>query len=231
MNTEDSHKLSETEPAEVVTRHRLPDRIYHWTMAVTVFVLLGTSFLPIVGIKFSWVLIHWVAGVILSVIVLIHIVRALFWQDRASMGLGRADIKGSVQAVKWVLRRRREPPDRPGKYPLLQKLYHHVIAVIILTLMVTGGLMMAKIDTPFWQRNPYFLSSDAWGWVYIAHDLTAMVVLAMVMIHIYFAIRPEKLWITKSMIVGWITRQNYLKHHDPEIWQAEDESSMKPGAD
>ncbi|MBT4718824.1 MAG: cytochrome b/b6 domain-containing protein, partial [Rhodospirillaceae bacterium] len=33
--------------------------------------------------------------------------------------------------------------------------------------------------------------------------------LAMIIIHIYFAIRPEKLWITRSMIWGWITRAEY----------------------
>jgi cytochrome b subunit of formate dehydrogenase len=221
VSTHISNSQSETEIADVVTRHKLPDRIYHWTMAVTVFVLLGTAFLPIVGLKFPWVTIHWIAGAILGVIVVIHIVRALFWQDRASMGLGLADIKRSIQSAKWILRKRRGPPDRPGKYPVLQKLYHHGIAVIVLTLIGTGAVMMVKIDTPFWQRDPYLLSAKTWGWIYVAHDLAAMAVLSMVMIHIYFAIRPEKLWITRSMILGWITRREYTEHHDPEIWTAD----------
>jgi formate dehydrogenase subunit gamma len=221
VSSENSKIKSETDVADVVTRHKLPDRIYHWTMATSVFVLLGTAFLPIAGFKFPWITAHWIAGSILGVIVMIHIVRAFFWQDRATMGLGLADIRRSIQSAKWILRMRRTPPDRPGKYPILQKLYHHGIAAVVLTLIGTGALMMVKIDTPFWERNPYLLSAKDWGWIYVAHDFAAMAVLSLVLIHIYFAIRPEKLWITRSMILGWITRREYTEHHDPEIWNAD----------
>ena len=40
------------------------------------------------------------------------------------------------------------------------------------------------------------------------------------MIHVYFALRPEKLVITKSMVFGTMTREHYLEHHDPERWAA-----------
>ena len=36
--------------------------------------------------------------------------------------------------------------------------------------------------------------------------------------HVYFAIRPEKLPITASMIVGSMSREFYLKEHDPTRW-------------
>ena len=36
---------------------------------------------------------------------------------------------------------------------------------------------------------------------------------------LYFAVRPEKWWITKSMILGWITRRQYLEHHEPARWR------------
>lgn len=207
-----------SDSGDAITRHHLIDRIFHWTMAATILVLLGTAFLPIAGLKFPWVEAHWIAGVVLAVIVAIHIVRALFWQDRAQMGLGLGDIRRALQAIKWNLRTRLDAPEKPGKYPLLQKLYHHGIAVIVLTLIGTGGLMMVRIDTPFFPRDPYILSSNTWGWVFVAHDLASLAVLSMIIIHIYFAIRPEKLWITRSMILGWITRSEYTEHHDAEIW-------------
>ena len=221
MNSNRSDQPGGSGDADIVVRHRLPDRIFHWTMAVAVFVLLGTAFLPIAGLKFPWIDAHWIAGTVLGVIVLMHIVRALVWQDRESMGLDRADIRSTVQSANLILRLRREPPERPGKYPLLQKLYHHGIAVIVLTLIGTGAAMMVKIDTPFWQRDPYMFSADTWGWIYVAHDLAAMAVLSMVVVHVYFAIRPEKLWITRSMLLGWITRAEYNHHHDPKIWNAD----------
>ena len=68
-----------------VVRHKGPDRIFHWVMAVTVLTLLATAFLPIAGVQFPWVTIHWIAGVVLAAIVLYHIVRALVWLDWRAM--------------------------------------------------------------------------------------------------------------------------------------------------
>jgi hypothetical protein len=41
----------------------------------------------------------------------------------------------------------------------------------------------------------------------------------MVMIHAYFALRPEKRMFLRSMWAGWITRQEYLGNHDPDRWR------------
>jgi formate dehydrogenase subunit gamma len=210
---------AESAGAGRLTRHKLPDRLFHWVNAVAVLTLLGTAFLPIAGLKFPWLDAHWIAGVVMIALVLFHAVRALFWQDWRSMGLGLRDIRGAAQSVRWTLRTRREAPDAPGKYPLLQKLFHHFMALVILTAIATGGLMLAKIDTPFWNRDPYFISDKIWGVVYVLHGLAAMTVLALLVIHIYFALRPEKLWITRSMIRGWITGREYDDNFDPEQWQ------------
>lgn len=204
-----------------VVRHRGPDRLFHWVNAAVVLTLLGTSFLPIAGLKFDWITIHWLAGIVLTALVFFHILRALVWQDRGSMGLGRADLKGAVQGVRWGARLSRKAPPLPGKYPLPQKLFHYGMALVILTAIVTGLLMLLKIDTPFWGRDPYILSGKTWGVIYVLHGLSAMAVLAMVIVHVYFAIRPEKLWITRSMIAGWITRKEYEDHFDPNLWPAE----------
>lgn len=216
-------------PSDRLIRHQLIDRVYHWTMAASVLVLLGTSFLPIAGFKFPWIDAHWIAGVALSLAVAYHMVRALFWQDPRSMLIGLSELRAAVQAVQCVLRRRAATPNRPGRYPLLQKLYHHGIALLILLTMATGIIMMVKIDGPFWTRDPYLLSTGTWAVIYVVHDLAAMAVLAGIMIHVYFAIRPEKLWITRSMILGWITRSDYVAHYDAALWRVEtvDEDATK----
>ena len=217
----------EHSPSDRLIRHRLVDRVYHWTMAASVLVLLGTSFLPIFGLKFPWIDAHWIAGVVLALAVVYHMVRALVWQDPRSMLIGARDLRTAAQSSRWVLRRRAEAPDRPGRYALLQKLYHHGVATLTLLAVATGIVMMAKIDGPFWTRDPYLLSSGTWAVIYVVHDLAAMAVLAAVMIHVYFAIRPEKLWMTRSMILGWITRSDYLAHYDPALWQAESVDQRK----
>ena len=39
--------------------------------------------------------------------------------------------------------------------------------------------------------------------------------MSLMVIHIYFAVRPEKFFLTKGMIFGWITREKYLGKYDP----------------
>lgn len=208
-----------------VVRHLLPDRLYHWTMAASALALLFTAFAPILGWKFEWVTAHWIAGVVLAAVVVFHIVRAVAWQDFWSMMVGFQDIRDAWRAMRQTLGQVGPSPDKPGKYPLPQKLYHWAIAAIVLALVVTGLLMLLKIDTPFWRRNPYWFSDSTWGVIYATHDLCAMATITLVMVHIYFAVRPDKFWITRSMLRGWITRQEYLSHHDPKRWAPSDGQS------
>jgi len=38
-----------------------------------------------------------------------------------------------------------------------------------------------------------------WGLMYVLHGLAGVGLIALIMVHVYFAIRPEKLDITKSI--------------------------------
>ena len=78
--------------------------------------------------------------------------------------------------------------------------------------------MMVRVRTPFFTRDPYLLSDGAWGVTYVLHGMAGVALVGLVIAHVYFAVRPEKWWITKSMILGWITRRQYLEHHDPDRW-------------
>ncbi len=203
-----------------LVRHALLNRLLHWTTAASVLILLATAFLPILGVNFAWVTIHWVTGIVLTVSVSIHIIRALLWQDLRLIWIGRRDLRDGIQLAKWALRLDDKPPGLAGKYSLAQKAIHHVFAVVVLTTIVTGALMLVKIDTPWWERDPYWLGEDVWGVIYILHDLASLFLVAMVMTHVYFALRPEKLFFTRAMILGWITRDEHMAHHDPERWRA-----------
>lgn len=202
-----------------IVRHALTDRCFHWLTAASVLTLLATAFLPIMGIKFPWVTTHWIAGLILTVAVAFHLVRTLFWQRLKTIWFGLTDLKEALASLGRFLKIKKTEAAKPGKYSPAQKLMHHVVTVFILTAVVTGLLMMAKIDTPFWKRNPYWLSSDSWGIIYILHDFAALSLVTLIMVHVYFALRPEKLFYTRSMIKGWISREEYLREHDPERWR------------
>jgi cytochrome b subunit of formate dehydrogenase len=206
-----------------LVRHSLIDRLLHWATAASVIALLATAFLPILGLEFAWVTIHWATGIVLAVTVGIHIVRALFWKDLSSMWIGLQDLRDGIRLVRWTLRLDSLQPALPGKYSLAQKAIHHIFAVVVMATLVTGGLMLVKIDTPWWERDPYWLTEAAWGVVYVLHDLAALLLVIMVMMHVYFALRPEKLYFTRSMILGWITGEEHAAHHDPKRWRAESE--------
>lgn len=183
-------------------------------------VLLGTAFLPILGVAFGWVTVHWVTGLVLMAAVLFHIVRVLVRRTLGAMWLGRPDLADAAEAVAATLAHKL-PTRRPGKYSVAQKLIHHAFALVVLTTLVTGGMMLARIDTPWWQRNPYLLPDATWGIVYVLHGLAALLLVTMVMMHVYFALRPEKLQFTRAMIRGWITRREFDEHHDPQRWQVD----------
>jgi formate dehydrogenase subunit gamma len=202
-----------------VVRHLILDRLYHWLTAIAVLVLLGTAFLPILGLKFQWLETHWITGVVLVALVLAHILRALLWQDWRNMMLWSEDGRDLVRDIRHTLGGA-IPPARPGKYSALQKLYHLGAAVLILALGATGLLMLLKIDTPFWRRDPYWFSSDTWGVIYAIHGLAAMATVTVLIIHVYFALRPDEWYLTRSMFRGWISRREYSDHHDAERWKA-----------
>jgi formate dehydrogenase subunit gamma len=207
-------------PARVV-RHSLADRVFHWLTAAAVLTLLGTAFLPIVGLKFDWVMTHWIAGLVLIGAVLFHLVRASIWQNWRTVMIYGADVRDGVAIVRGTLRRGGDVPAKPGKYSFAQKLIHLAFTLVVLAAAATGALMLAHVETPWWRPNPYLLRDATWGFVYVVHDLAALTLITMVMLHVYFALRPEKLLFTRAMIRGWITRAEYEEHHDPKRWQVD----------
>src|SRR5262249_14684031 len=137
-----------------VKRHLLVDRVYHWLMAACVLTLLATAFLPIIGYKFEWLGLHWTTGVVLFVVVVIHRVRAVMLEEFLAMMIDGAALREGWRHWAKALGRKGAAPGKPGKYNGLQKLYHAGIAVLVLSIVATGLLMLLKIDTPLWRRNP-----------------------------------------------------------------------------
>jgi len=204
-------------PAKI-PRHSFVARIFHWVMAVSMLVLLFTAFLPIVGVRFAWVYWHWMAGLLLTASIIFHIFHAIFAMDFWSIWVGPKDIP--EMKAEFLREVGKEPPGpKPGKYPLGNRLYHLVVMIAGLLVVATGILMMYRVRTPVFDRNPYLFTDSTWGVTYVLHGLAGVGFVGLVIAHIYFALRPEKLWITRSMLLGWVTRREYLTHHDPDRWK------------
>jgi cytochrome b subunit of formate dehydrogenase len=183
-----------------ILRHARIDRWFHWVTAITITVLLVTSLLPIIGVTFAWYGLHWVAGLVLTLVILLHIVRALFWQKPGTMLLTAGDFS------------RRGA----GKYTLAQKLMHLGWAVAGVVAIVTGLLLLKKAGVPFLVRDPYAFSLGTWGVLTLLHDLAALLAVFLVLVHIYFAILPEKRAYLRAMAGGGITRAELSAEHDVE---------------
>ncbi len=208
---------------EKVVRHTGAARAFHWIMAASMLALLITGFFPIIGIEFPWLTIHWVSGVLLAVSILYHIIHATFFLDFWSIWIGPSDIGEAIQRVKRQLGQDVEVR-KHAKYPLDHKLYHVAVTVAGLVVIGTGLVMMFRIDTPLWARNSYLLVDQTWGLLYSAHGLTAAMFVMLTITHIYFALRPDKLWMTRAMLFGYVDREKYLDHHDPSRWVISRES-------
>ena len=182
-------------------RHARIDRWFHWVMALTTAVLMVTSLAPILGLRFAWYGVHWVAGLVLTLIILLHIVRALFWQRPGTMlVLSAADFS----------------PRAAGKYTLPQKLMHLAWAVALLVAIVTGLLMLQKAGVPFMQRDAYAFSPRGWGVMMLLHDFAALLSVFLVLVHAYFGILPEKRAYLRAMMRGFISRADLKAEHNVE---------------
>jgi len=214
-----------------IPRHSLTARLFHWIMAAAMFVLLFTAFLPKVGVQFNWVTYHWIAGTVLTISILFHIVHASFYLDFWSIWPDRSDIEDARIRLQRFTGKSTALPRKFAKYPLENKLYHGVVMLSGLAVIITGVFMMFRVRTFFFPRNPYLFSDMTWGMMYVLHGLAGVGLITLTIVHVYFAIRPEKLPITASMIVGSMSREFYLKEHDPQRWVIESLSHHGSAAD
>jgi cytochrome b subunit of formate dehydrogenase len=222
----ETHEL----PARI-PRHSLAARLFHWIMAAAMFVLLFTAFLPKVGVQFNWVTYHWIAGTVLTLSILFHIVHATFYLDFWSIWPDRSDLEDARKRFYRFIGKPAGLPRKFAKYPLENKLYHGVVMLSGLAVIVTGIFMMFRVRTIFFPRNPYLFSDMTWGMMYVLHGLAGVGLITLTIVHVYFAIRPEKLPITASMIVGSMSREFYLKEHDPKRWVIDGLSQHRGTAD
>jgi len=192
-----------------IHRHDAIDRAFHWIMAACMLALIATGVMPIIGIHFAWLSIHWIAGLLLTFVVVFHIIRASFWQDFKSIWVTPADFAEPFDETR-----------KPGKYSFEQKSLHLAMTVLLLVI-VTGVILFLNIRTPFWER-PSVADEAQLGLMFLLHGLATLALVAFTAIHIYFALRPEKIFYTRSMVKGWISEDEMRANHDTSKWKVKD---------
>jgi len=203
MAVDSTPPAAPTAPGDHVLRHAAIDRAFHWITAATVTALLVTGVLPVVGIRFAWLDVHWISGLLLTAAILLHVVRAVTVQGLRAMSLRPRDL-GELGGKR-----------RPGKYSLQQKAIHLAWSVAILVAIGTGIVLMIKAGTPFFARDPYIFTLQAWGVLTVLHDLATLLCVFLILVHVYFGLLPEKRMYLRSMLRGWVTRAELAENHDP----------------
>jgi cytochrome b subunit of formate dehydrogenase len=166
----------------------------------------------------------------LTASIIFHIFHASFWLDFWSIWPDGTDLEDAWKRVRRFFGLTAPPPRKFAKYPLENKLYHAVIMLSGLAAILTGVFMMFRVRTIFFPRNPYLFSDMTWGLMYVLHGLAGVGLIALITMHVYMGLRPEKLPITKSMIFGWMDRDFVLKEHDAARWVVEPSSSAPTSA-
>ena len=156
-----------------IKRHSFAARAFHWVMAASMLTLLVTSFAPILGWRFDWVQIHWIAGLVLTVSIVYHIIHATFWLDFWSIWLNKEDVNEAITRFKRAIGGQAPAPRKAAKYPWDNKMYHTAIVLSALAAVPTGLFMMVRVRNPLFDRNPYLFSDGTWGVMYVLHGLSA----------------------------------------------------------
>jgi thiosulfate reductase cytochrome b subunit len=60
------------------------------------------------------------------------------------------------------------------------------------------------------------LTLKTWGILTLLHDLAALLSVFLILVHVYFGLLPEKRMYLRSMVSGWVTREELRANHDVE---------------
>jgi formate dehydrogenase subunit gamma len=209
---------------EEAKRYTVPQRIFHWVNAVSVFVLLisglaiySPNFFASVNIPTStWFKLHmWFTPIFLAGIAF-HIIHATFFLDRlGNLWFGRAEQRRSTIIIRNFFGITREYP-KLGKYHPAQILVHWAFVANLLVLTLTGFILWK----PLRYLIPFRLFGFGWDFIFfnrILHDLFTASLASLVIGHFYFAVFIKKNWAElKAMFTGTIPLEEYKRYHEIE---------------
>ena len=155
----------------MIERHSFMARMFHWVMAASMFVLLFTAFLPIVGVRFAWVEWHWMAGLVLTGSIIYHIIHATFFLDFWSIWIGPKDIPEfkaeMMRELRSAMCRARSPASiRSATVSITSRSSSSASSASI-----SGMIMMSRVRQPLFTRNPYVFADTTWGLTYVLHGV------------------------------------------------------------
>lgn len=217
---------SKTRTPDRILRQPVSNRISHWLVALSTFVLIfsglgqmpmyaryGLSALPGMAWTADYEItltMHYAAAAVLFFAVVFHIADALFRRSYAIMPR-KGDFKESAQIIAAMLGKGEEPASH--KYLAEQRLAYAFIGISTLVVLVSGLIKVVK-NLPGVQLDPTVL----W-WTTFAHNASAVVLILGVVGHFAAFIFKENRALLPAMFDGRVDRE-YAEHRH-SLWYAE----------
>ncbi|NIO06415.1 MAG: hypothetical protein GTO13_23230 [Proteobacteria bacterium] len=203
-------------------RYTLPQRIFHWVNAVSIFLLLisglaiyAPNLFAFMNLKTStWFELHmWLVPLFLGGVAF-HIIHSAFFLDRLGyLWFGKAEQHRLATILRNFFGLTKEYP-RLGKYHPAQILVHWGFFANLMALTLTGFI----IWKPLRHLIPLRLFGLGWDFIFfnrILHDFFTASLAAMIIGHVYFAVLIKKNWPDlKAMFTGKIPLEEYAKYHE-----------------
>lgn len=209
---------SETDTGDLSgKKYELGARLYHWGNFVFLLMLAVSGialFVPrsIRGSALSWVLIHEIFAGLYILGIIIHIFSALLKGEPRTMWFEKRDWSDIKTIIANFFGRTKAYP-RFGKYDPLQKIYHALLTLVSIILIFTGVYLVFSVQV--WAT----FSHEWMRWQRLFHDLSAFIILAVILGHIYFAIIRVN-WANFLTIINGKISPGYFKlRHSATRWK------------
>jgi thiosulfate reductase cytochrome b subunit len=198
--------------------HSLPLRIWHWSNALIVIILLATG----IYLRFSgvaslqphdpYLIIHKYAGWAMTVSFLFWFIYSIISRNLLQNYLMRGrDIKGiwsqTVFYLYSIFRGEQNPfrPSAENKFNPLQKIAYGSVMFILAPMLIITGLLYTDIDV----LRSSIIEWDAVGIANAIHIAAAYALLLFLIMHLYMAtLGPSPLSHTRAMITGYEEEQD-----------------------
>lgn len=206
-----------------VYRQSRSNRIVHWVTALSIISLIitGIGQMPVykrynivklpgadwLGDYSITLILHYMGATALIFIVFYHIfVHSI--QKQFDIMPKRGDVKESIHIIKAMITKGEEPPSE--KYLAEQRLAYIAIGIVVLLLIFTGMIKMAKnvsfIDIP---QTILVLSTNI-------HNFATFILIFLIVAHLLAFIVKANRKLLPGMILGYVDEE-YVKHRHP-LW-------------
>ncbi|QGG49092.1 formate dehydrogenase subunit gamma [Heliorestis convoluta] len=207
-----------------VLRHGKTTRLLHWLIALSIFSLFFSGFgqmpmykrymlVDVPGMAWTGdyaltLVLHYVGAIALIVLVAFHLFYHAFRRE-FDIVPRKGDVGESVQIMKAMVTGKDEPPSH--KYLAEQRLAYAFIGVSILGVIITGMVKVYK------NLPGVDLAENTIFWMTQLHNITAMMILLGIVLHLAAFLVPANRKLIPSMFSGEVDA-SYVEHRHSKWW-------------